>query len=110
MVGEFAERNLQKVYAKKAFIGCAGISANAVTTEIANEVNLNELHDQTGAMRSSHVLADYTKVVNSSFRTCSIGRNAISLRTAADPAALKKITDGGVVVHQVLNDEGETTR
>ena len=44
MVGEFAERNLLKVYAKKAFVGCSGISDECgVTTENANEVNLNEL-------------------------------------------------------------------
>ncbi|HUM82402.1 MAG TPA: DeoR/GlpR family DNA-binding transcription regulator [Lachnospiraceae bacterium] len=112
MVGEFAERNLQKVYAKKAFIGCAGISAECgVTTEIANEVNLNELMINR-ATRSSYVLADYTKVGNnSSFRTCSIGRvRHLITDVYADPAALKKITDAGVVVHQVSNDEGETTR
>ena len=27
MVGDFALRNLQTIYAKKAFVGCSGISA-----------------------------------------------------------------------------------
>ncbi len=105
MVGEFAERNLQKVYAKKSFIGCAGISAECgVTTEIANEVNLNELM-MNRATQAAYVLADHTKVgVNSSFRTCGITRvRHLITDEYAEPAALKEIMDAGVSVFQVRN-------
>lgn len=103
MVGEFAERNLLKVYAKKAFVGCSGISPECgVTTENANEVNLNELMLRR-ATKAAYILADHTKIgVNSSFRTCGIERvkNLIT-----DEKAPKEILDvfreQGVKVYQV---------
>ena len=62
-------------FAKKAFIGCSGISAQAgVTTEIANEVNVNQLMIEH-ATQEVYVLADHTKIgLSSSFTSCSIDR------------------------------------
>lgn len=73
LVGDFAIRNLQNIYAKKAFMGCSGISAVAgMSTEIANEVNVNQLmieHTTQGV----YLMADHRKVgKNSSFTSCSI--------------------------------------
>lgn len=43
MVGEFALDSVNKVIATKAFIGCAGISAEVgMTSDILNEVKINE--------------------------------------------------------------------
>ena len=103
MVGEFAERNLLKVYAKKAFVGCSGISAECgVTTENANEVNLNELMLRR-ATKDAYVLADHTKIgANSSFRTCSIERvkNLITDEKAPQEV-LDVFRERGVKVYQV---------
>lgn len=103
MVGEFAERNLQKVYAKKAFIGCSGISPECgVTTEISNEVNLNELmiRHVTG---TAYILADHTKIGhNSSFRTCSIDKVTHLITDEKAPNDIIEILkEKGVHVHQV---------
>lgn len=103
MVGEFAERNLQKVYAKKAFIGCSGISPECgVTTEIANEVNLNELmiRHVTG---TAYILADHTKIGhNSSFRTCIIDKVTHLITDEKAPEDIIAILkEKGVQVYQV---------
>lgn len=73
MVGDFAVRNLQTIYAKKSFIGCSGISVETgMTTEIANEVNINELMINN-TMGETYILADHTKIgKNSSFISCSL--------------------------------------
>jgi Transcriptional regulators of sugar metabolism len=103
MVGEFAIRNLQKVYAKKAFIGCTGISPEGgITTEIANEVNINELMIEriTG---ECYILADHRKIGrNSSFKTCGISKikNLIT-DEKADPEVIKELRAYGVKVYQV---------
>lgn len=107
MVGEFAIRNLQKVYAKKAFIGCSGISPECgMTTEIANEVNINELMIEriTG---ECYILADYRKIGhNSSFKTCGISRvkNLIT-DEKADAQVIEELRACGVKVHQVSISE-----
>lgn len=73
LVGDFATKSLQNIYAKKAFIGCAGISAMAgMSTEIANEVNVNQLMIEH-TVQEVYLLADHTKVGhNSSFTSCGI--------------------------------------
>lgn len=73
LVGDFATRNLQNIFAKKAFLGCAGISAKAgMSTEIANEVNVNRLMIEH-ATQEVYLLADHTKIGhNSSFTSCGI--------------------------------------
>lgn len=73
LVGEFAKNNLLRVNAKKAFLGCAGLSLEAgMTTEILNEVDLNQamLSHVTGR---AYLMCDHTKIgKNSSFTSCGI--------------------------------------
>ena len=103
LVGEFAERNLLKVYAKKSFIGCSGISADfGMTTENVNEVHLNELMIQR-TMNEAYILADHTKIgANSSFRSCGIDKIK---HLITDELAPKDVIDAfrerGIDVYQV---------
>ncbi len=107
MVGEFAERNLSKVYAQKAFVGCSGISVECgVTTENVNEVNLNELM-LTRATGESYILADHTKIgKNCSFQTCQIDQVT---HLITDELASKEVLDAfrerGIDVHQVSKEK-----
>jgi len=68
MTGEFAINNLERVTAKKCFIGCSGLSVeNGMTTEILSEVNINQIMMRrvTGPC---YILADHSKLgQNSSF-------------------------------------------
>ncbi|MBS4930451.1 MAG: DeoR/GlpR transcriptional regulator [Clostridiales bacterium] len=103
MVGDFAIRNLQTIFAKKAFIGCSGISATAgVTTEIASEVKVNELmiHNATNEV---YVLADYTKIgKNSSFISAGIeGVTHLITDEKAPEDLLEELRAKGVQIHQV---------
>jgi len=103
MVGEFAERNLQKVYAKKAFIGCSGLSPECgMTTENANEVNLNSLMIRR-TTKTTYILADHTKMGNnSSFRTCGIDKiTHLITDEKAPPDIINTLEEMGVKVHQV---------
>lgn len=103
LVGEFAERNLLKVYAKKAFIGCSGISVECgVTTENANEVNLNGLMLKR-ATKAAYILADHTKLGhNSSFRTCGIDKvRYLITDEKASPEIVESFRERGIWVHQV---------
>jgi len=73
MVGDFAIPNLSKITAQKSFIGCSGVSLESgMTTEAANEVNINEMmfSKVTG---KAFILADHQKIgKNSSFVSCPI--------------------------------------
>lgn len=103
MVGEFAERNLQKVFAKKAFIGCTGISPEGgITTENANEVSLNELMIRR-VRGTTYILADHTKIgCNSSFRTCEIDKITHLITDEKAPLdIIEALIEKGVQVHQV---------
>lgn len=103
LVGEFAERNLSKVYARKAFVGCSGISNECgVTTENANEVYLNELM-LTRATKAAYILADHTKIGhNSSFRTCKIERITHLITDEKAPSEILDVfREKGIQVHQV---------
>lgn len=103
MVGDFALRNLQSIYAKKAFLGCSGLSPSVgMTTEIANEVHINELM-ASHATQEVYILADHTKIgKNSSFTSCSI-HNIKHLITdeQAPKDLLDLFEDQGVIIHQV---------
>lgn len=103
MVGDFTLRNMQHVYAKKAFIGCSGISAEAgMTTEIFNEVSINEMMiDHTS--QDVFVLADHTKIgSNSSFTSCAIEKIQYLITDEKAPEqALNAIREKGVQVYQV---------
>lgn len=103
MVGDFAVRNLQTVFAKKAFMGCSGISAQAgMTTEIFNEVSINELMIRHAA-REVYLLADHTKIGNnSSFTSCPIEDiKYLITDELASEEALEEIRAKGVTIYQV---------
>ncbi|MSS37229.1 DeoR/GlpR family DNA-binding transcription regulator [Clostridium porci] len=103
MVGDFTLRNLQNVYAKKAFVGCSGISAEAgMTTEIFNEVSINEMMIDH-ANQDVFVLADHTKIGrNSSFTSCPIEKIQYLITDEKAPQdALNAIREKGVRVYQV---------
>lgn len=103
MVGDFAIRNLQTVYAKKSFVGCSGFTAECgMTTEIANEVNINELMINN-ALKENYILADHTKIgKNSSFISCTIDRIGNLITDELAPAEqLDLIREKGVKVHIV---------
>lgn len=107
MVGDFAVRNLQNIFAKKAFVGCTGISAQTgVTTEIANEVNINQLMIEH-ATQDVYVLADHTKIGrNSSFTSCGIDmvKHLITDEKAPEEE-LELLRAQGVDVHQVKRSD-----
>ena len=70
MVGDFAIRNLQTVFPKKAFIGCSAISPiSGMTTENASEVKINEIMIQNA--KNVYILADHTKIGKDSSFTSS---------------------------------------
>ncbi len=107
MVGEFAERNLQKCYAKQAFIGCGGISEECgVTTENANEGKLNELMMRQ-VTKKAYILADHTKIGKSgSFRTCGIDRVTHLITDEKAPeAVLDSFRDRGIQIYKVRKDD-----
>lgn len=103
MVGDFAIRNLQTVFPKKAFMGCSGISLlSGMTTEIAGEVKINELMIQN-ATKEVYVLADHTKVgKNSSFTSSSIQsiKHLITDEKAPEDV-VNELKSIGVNIHQV---------
>ncbi len=103
MVGDFALRNLNPIYVKKAFLGCSGISAeNGMTTEIFNEVSINELMIDH-ATQGVYVLADHTKIgKNSSFISGPIEKIKVLITDEKAPEEpLELIRDRGVIVYQV---------
>lgn len=103
MVGDFAVRNLQMVFAKKAFMGCSGISAEAgMTTEKFNEVSINELMINH-ATQDVYLLADHTKIgANSSFTSCLAERiNYLITDEKAPEDVLELLRSKGVQIHQV---------
>lgn len=75
LVGAYAIRNLQLVYAKKSFIGCSGISPDiGMMTENANEVNINKLMIEHTNIKT-YIIADHTKISkSSSFVSCNINQ------------------------------------
>ena len=103
MVGEFALRNLQPIYAKKAFLGCSGICADkGVTTELFHEVSINELMFEH-ATQGVYVLADHTKIgKKSSFISSPIEKVKMLITDEKAPEeALELIREKGILVHQV---------
>ena len=103
MVGDFALRNLNPIYANKAFLGCSGISAeNGMTTEIFHEVSINELM-LDHATQGVYLLADHTKIgKNSSFISGPIEKIKMLITDEKAPEeALELIREKGVIVYQV---------
>lgn len=107
MVGDFAVRNLQNIFARKAFVGCSGISAaTGMTTEIINEVNVNQLMIDHAA-QEVYILADHTKIGKSSSFTSSGIEKVKHLITdeLAPEAELEKLRACGVRVHIVRKSD-----
>jgi DeoR/GlpR family transcriptional regulator of sugar metabolism len=107
MVGDYAIRNLQTVFAKKAFVGCSGITPDAgMMTEIASEVSVNEImvNHSTEAV---YVMADHTKIgKRSSFTSCSIEKvNYLITDELAPEDVLEELRSKGVKVYQVHKGE-----
>lgn len=103
MVGDFAIRNLQTVFAKKSFIGCSGFSLECgMTTEIANEVNINELMISR-VHGTTYILADHTKIGhNSSFTSCTLEKLTHLITDEKAPAdVVEGLRERGIHVHQV---------
>lgn len=106
MVGDFALRSLQSVYAKKAFVGCSGISGeNGMSTEIFSEVSINEKMIEHTTQKV-YVLADHTKVGKySSFMSCPLERiHCLITDEKASEEVLEEIRRKGVAVYQVKKD------
>lgn len=107
MVGDFAIRNLQTVYAKKSFIGCSGISpTTGMTTENANEVNINELMIDH-VTQDVYILADHTKIgKNSSFISCPIDKVMHLITDEKAPEdVLTLMREAGIQIYQVKKEE-----
>lgn len=107
MVGDYAIRNLQTVYAKKAFIGCSGISPESgMTTENANEVNINKLMIEHASVEM-YLVADHTKIgKNSSFISCNIEQVTNLITDEKAPAdVLELLREKGVKIHLVKKSD-----
>ncbi len=103
MVGDFAINNLQNIYAKKAFLGCSGLSAKTgVTTENASEVNINQMMC-SHAMNGTYILADHSKIgKNSSFISIDAMQVAhLITDSGASEDELMRIRAKGTQVHIV---------
>jgi len=103
MVGDFAMNNLTQVTAKKSFMGCSGICPEiGMTTELLNEVNLNQMMFER-VSKTSYILADCTKFgKRNSFVSCPPELIANIITDTDAPARLvKEFRDRGIWVHQV---------
>ena len=107
LVGDFAIRNLQTIFPKKAFVGCSGISAvSGLTTEIVGEVEINALMLRN-ATKAVYVLADHTKIgKNSSFTTAMIEEVGHLITDEKAPEdLLDELRQAGVEIHLVSKDD-----
>lgn len=107
MVGDFAVQNLQNIFARKTFVGCSGISAaTGMTTEIINEVNVNQLMIDHAA-QGVYILADHTKIgKNSSFTSCGIEKvQHLITDELAPEEELEKFRACGVQLHIVKKSD-----
>lgn len=107
MVGEFAIDSLNKVTAKKSFIGCSGLSIESgMTTEILNEVKINEAMISR-VVGKTYILADSTKFgINSSFVSCPIDKiKNIITDEKANAEMIEILREKGVFIHQVKIDD-----
>ena len=103
MVGDFAMNNLAQVTAKKSFMGCGGICPDiGMTTELLNEVNLNQMMFER-VSKGSYILADCTKFgKRSSFVSCPPELIANIITDADAPSDLVwEFREKGTLVHQL---------
>lgn len=107
MVGDFAIKNLQNIFAKKAFVGCSGISVKTgMTTEIASEVSINQLMIEH-TLEEVYLLADHTKIGHSSsFTSCGVDmiKHLITDELAPEEE-LNLLRERGVIIHQVKQSD-----
>ncbi len=107
MVGEFAVHNIERVTAKKAFLGCSGLSLeNGMTTEFLNEVDVNKMmHQRT--IGGTYILANYKKLgFNSSFVSCSIADvDNVITDEKADPQIVEAFRARAINVDTVKIEE-----
>ncbi len=103
MVGDYAIRNLQTVYAKKSFLGCSGITpVTGMMTEIATEVSINELMVEH-TTESVYLLADHTKIgKTSSFISCEAQKIKYLITDEKAPQEiLDELGNRGIKIYQV---------
>ena len=103
MVGDFAMNNLTQVTAKKSFVGCGGLCPDVgMTTELLNEVNLNQTMFER-VTKASYILADCSKFgKRSSFVSCPPELIANVITDTDAPADLiRELREKGIWVHQV---------
>ena len=103
MVGDFAMNNLSQVTAKKSFMGCGGVCPDVgMTTELLNEVNLNQTMFER-VTKASYILADCTKLgKRSSFISCPPELIANIITDTDAPAdTVREFREKGIWVHQV---------
>lgn len=103
MIGDFALNNLARVTAKKSFIGCSGLCPETgMTTEIMNEVNLNQMMFER-VNGASYILTDSSKIGNrSSFVSCPPELVCNIITDSGAPAKLvEEFREKGTWVHLV---------
>ena len=106
MVGEFTMDTIAKVTTKKTFVGCSGLSSSSgMTTDVLNEVKINEAMIQRG-LECAYILADYEKIGRSrSFVSCPVQAiSTIITDEKADAMEIQKFKDLGISIVQVHND------
>lgn len=102
LVGDYALKNVESIYAKKAFIGCSGVSLKCgMTTANANEVNINKAMIKNA--RETYFLADHIKLNrNSSFISCDISEiNHLITDEKAPDETINLFKERGITVHIV---------
>lgn len=100
LVGSFTMNNLKHITANKSFIGCCGVDIHVgVTTEIMNEVKINEMM-HANVYCTSYILADHTKMGKvSSYVSCEINQvNNIITDAGTDPHMVEQLKAIGVEV------------
>ena len=103
MVGDFTMNNLMKVTVKKSFIGCGGLCPETgMTTELLNEVNLNQTMFER-VTKASYILADSAKIGRRvSFVSCPTDRIENIITDKDAPAdIINEFREQGILVHLV---------
>lgn len=111
MFGEFALQNINRVTAKKCFMGCAGLSAESgLTTALFQESPVNSL--MLKRSEKHYILADYTKIGTSAGFQYGAASDIDLLITdeSASKAALGKLKRIGVEIMVVNSSEGKDGR
>ena len=103
MVGSFALNNMNRVTARKSFVGCRGLSPDlGMTTELYDEANINAKMISR-VTETSYILADHTKLGNkSSFISCKTSEIANIITDVEAPRDIvNAFREKGVEVYQI---------